>query len=55
MLGENDDHQVYNQAAAQQSVTFAQQNHVGLPAFRDATRDANVCTGGSPATCTNIP
>ncbi|MEV7025086.1 carbohydrate binding domain-containing protein, partial [Kitasatospora sp. NPDC093558] len=54
MIGENDDHQVYNQAAAQQLVTFAQQNHLGLLAFWDATRDANACTG-SLAKCTNIP
>ncbi|MFF2078884.1 carbohydrate binding domain-containing protein [Kitasatospora sp. NPDC058162] len=55
MIGENDDHQIYNQAAAQQLVTFAQQNHLGLLAFWDATRDANACTGGSLAKCTNIP
>ncbi|WP_078860003.1 carbohydrate binding domain-containing protein [Streptomyces rubellomurinus] len=55
MLGENDDHQVYDQAAAQQLVTFATQNHLGLLAFWDATRDANACTGGSLAKCTNIP
>ncbi|MFJ9776272.1 carbohydrate binding domain-containing protein [Kitasatospora sp. NPDC101157] len=55
MIGENDDHQVYNQAAAQQLVTFAKQHHLGLLAFWDATRDANACTGGSLAKCTNIP
>ncbi|MFD5464027.1 carbohydrate binding domain-containing protein [Kitasatospora sp. NPDC127059] len=54
MIGENDDHQIYNQAAAQQLVTFAKQNHLGLLAFWDATRDANACTG-SLAKCTNIP
>ncbi|MFD7452043.1 carbohydrate binding domain-containing protein [Kitasatospora sp. NPDC059827] len=53
MIGENDDHQIYNQAAAQQLTTFAQQNHLGLLAFWDATRDANACTG-SLAKCTNI-
>ncbi|MEU4301415.1 carbohydrate binding domain-containing protein [Kitasatospora aureofaciens] len=55
MIGENDDHQIYNQAAAQQLVTFAKQNHLGLLAFWDATRDANACTGGSLAKCTNVP
>ncbi|MFJ9691710.1 carbohydrate binding domain-containing protein [Kitasatospora sp. NPDC101183] len=55
MIGENDDHQIYNQAAAQQLVTFAKQNHLGLLAFWDSTRDANACTGGSLAKCTNIP
>ncbi len=55
MIGENDDHQIYNQAAAQQLVAFARQNHLGLLAFWDATRDANACTGGSLAKCTNIP
>ncbi|WBP89652.1 carbohydrate binding domain-containing protein [Kitasatospora cathayae] len=55
MIGENDDHQIYDQAAAQRLVTFAQQNHLGLLAFWDATRDANACTGGSLAKCTNIP
>ncbi|MBV2153334.1 carbohydrate binding domain-containing protein [Kitasatospora sp. SUK 42] len=54
MIGENDDHQIYNQAAAQQLVTFAKQNHLGLLAFWDATRDANACTGGSLSKCTNI-
>ncbi|MFI9324027.1 carbohydrate binding domain-containing protein [Kitasatospora aureofaciens] len=55
MIGENDDHQIYNQAATQQLVTFASQNHLGLLAFWDATRDANACTGGSLAKCTNVP
>lgn len=55
MIGENDDHQIYDQAAAQQLVTFAKQNHLGLLAFWDATRDANACTGGSLAKCTNVP
>ncbi|MFF0414407.1 carbohydrate binding domain-containing protein [Kitasatospora sp. NPDC004745] len=55
MLGENDDHQIYNQAAAQQLVNFAKQNHLGMLAFWDATRDANACTGGSLSKCTNIP
>ncbi|WP_316520499.1 carbohydrate binding domain-containing protein [Kitasatospora brasiliensis] len=55
MIGENDDHQIYNQADAQQLVDFARQNHIGMLAFWDATRDANACTGGSLSKCTNIP
>ncbi|MFE4362069.1 carbohydrate binding domain-containing protein [Kitasatospora sp. NPDC056800] len=55
MIGENDDHQVYNQADAQQLVAFARQNHLGMLSFWDATRDANACTGGSLSKCTNIP
>ncbi|WP_327676100.1 carbohydrate binding domain-containing protein [Kitasatospora sp. NBC_00458] len=54
MIGENDDHQVYNQADAQQLVAFARQHHLGTLAFWDATRDANACTGGL-FKCTNIP
>ncbi|MFB7473026.1 carbohydrate binding domain-containing protein [Kitasatospora sp. NPDC056184] len=55
MLGENDDHQIYNQADAQQLVAFARQHHLGTLAFWDATRDANACTGGGLFKCTNIP
>ncbi|MFJ6137594.1 carbohydrate binding domain-containing protein [Kitasatospora sp. NPDC092286] len=54
MIGENDDHQIYNQADAQQLVSFAQQHHLGALAFWDATRDANACTGAL-FKCTNIP
>ncbi|MFB7380077.1 carbohydrate binding domain-containing protein [Kitasatospora purpeofusca] len=54
MIGENDDHQIYNQADAQQLVAFARQHHLGELAFWDATRDANACTGGL-FKCTNIP
>ncbi|MFD0279668.1 carbohydrate binding domain-containing protein [Kitasatospora sp. NPDC127111] len=54
MIGENDDHQVYNQADAQQLVAFARQHHLGELAFWDATRDANACTGAL-FKCTNIP
>ncbi|MFD9127322.1 carbohydrate binding domain-containing protein [Kitasatospora sp. NPDC059571] len=53
MLGENDDHGVYNQADAQQLVTFAQQHHLGMLAFWELGRDANACTGALYK-CTNI-
>ncbi|MGW4894607.1 carbohydrate binding domain-containing protein [Kitasatospora sp. NPDC004240] len=53
MIGENDDHQVYNQADAQQLVAFAEQHHLGMLAYWDTTRDANACTG-SLFKCTNI-
>ncbi|MDH6123913.1 carbohydrate binding domain-containing protein [Kitasatospora sp. GP82] len=54
MLGENDDHNIYNQAAAQQLVSFAQQHHLGELAFWEMTRDAAACTGAL-FKCTNIP
>ncbi|MED7948309.1 carbohydrate binding domain-containing protein [Kitasatospora sp. NPDC058201] len=54
MIGENDDHQVYDQADARQLVAFARQHHLGMLSFWDATRDANACTGGL-FKCTNIP
>ncbi|GGV36374.1 hypothetical protein GCM10010495_61830 [Kitasatospora herbaricolor] len=53
MIGENDDHQIYNQADAQQLVSFAKSHHLGVLAFWDATRDANACTGALYK-CTNI-
>lgn len=53
MIGENDDHQIYNQADAQQLVSFAKLHHLGMLAFWDATRDANACTGALYK-CTNI-
>jgi len=54
MLGENDDHQIYNQADAQQLVSFAKQHHLGVLAFWEMSRDANACTGALYK-CTNIP
>ncbi|WP_371482515.1 carbohydrate binding domain-containing protein [Kitasatospora sp. NBC_00315] len=53
MIGENDDHQIYDQADARQLVAFAKQHHLGVLAFWDATRDANACTGALYK-CTNI-
>ncbi len=53
MLGQNDDGQIYNQAAARQLVTFAQQHHLGELAFWETTRDANACMGALYK-CTNI-
>ncbi|MFJ1707242.1 carbohydrate binding domain-containing protein [Kitasatospora sp. NPDC088346] len=53
MLGENDDHGVYNQADAQQLVAFARQHHLGMLGFWEMTRDAAACTGPLYK-CTNI-
>lgn len=53
MLGQNDDGRVYDQADARQLVTFAQQNHVGMLAFWEMTRDRNACNGALYM-CTNI-
>ncbi|MFJ6384374.1 hypothetical protein ACIQI7_30755 [Kitasatospora sp. NPDC092039] len=55
MVGENDDHQVYDQADARQLLAFARRYHLGMLSFRDATRDADACTGGPLSTCTDIP
>jgi chitinase len=55
MIGENDDHQVFGLAAAQQLVAFAQQHHLGELAFWEMGRDANACTGGALYKCTNVP
>ncbi|GAB3977873.1 hypothetical protein GCM10029978_068970 [Actinoallomurus acanthiterrae] len=54
MLGQNDDHNVYNQDDARQLVTFAKQHHLGMLAFWEETRDRNACTGALYQ-CTNIP
>ena len=54
MLGENDDHSVYDQGDAQQLVTFAGQHHVGGLGFWEETRDRNACTGALYQ-CTNVP
>lgn len=53
MLGENDDHGVYNQGDAQQLVAFAKQHHLGMLGFWEMTRDAAACTGPLYK-CTNI-
>jgi hypothetical protein len=54
MLGENDDHGIYDQNDARQLVSFAQQHHLGELAFWEETRDRNACTGALYS-CTNIP
>ncbi|MGV9314179.1 cellulose binding domain-containing protein [Streptomyces sp. NPDC003691] len=54
MIGENDDHQIYDQADARQLVTFARSRNLGMIAFWDVTRDRNACTGNL-SLCTNIP
>lgn len=54
MLGENDDHQIYDQADARQLVAFAQEKKLGMLSFWDITRDRNACTGNL-SLCTNIP
>jgi hypothetical protein len=53
MLGQNDDSHVYDQADARQLVAFAQQQHLGMLAFWEMTRDRNACTGAL-FMCTNI-
>ncbi|MEV4612745.1 carbohydrate binding domain-containing protein [Kitasatospora sp. NPDC049258] len=53
MLGENDDHGVFNQGDAQQLVTFAKQHHLGMLGFWEMTRDAAACTGPLYK-CTNV-
>lgn len=54
MLGENDDHNIYNQDDARQLVAFAKQHHLGELAFWEETRDRNACTGATYK-CTNVP
>ncbi|WP_329129288.1 cellulose binding domain-containing protein [Streptomyces sp. NBC_01476] len=53
MLGQNDDGHIYNQADAQQLVTFARSKHLGMLSFWEEGRDANACTGALYK-CTNI-
>jgi Cellulose binding domain len=53
MLGQNDDGHIYDQVDARQLVTFAQQQHLGMLAFWEMTRDRNACTGALYM-CTNI-
>ncbi|MEK8170277.1 hypothetical protein NKH77_12640 [Streptomyces sp. M19] len=54
MLGQNDDGHVYDQADARQLVSFAQDRHLGLLSFWEATRDRNACNGALYM-CTNVP
>ncbi|MFF9788518.1 MULTISPECIES: hypothetical protein [Streptomyces] len=42
MLGENDDHEIYNQAAA---LRQAAPRHLGMLAFWEENRDANARSG----------
>jgi hypothetical protein len=53
MLGQNDDGHVFDQTAARQLVSFAQQHHLGELAFWEVTRDRNACTGALYM-CTNV-
>jgi hypothetical protein len=54
MLGENDDHAIYNQDDAKQLTAFATQNGIGYLGFWEVNRDKNACTGAL-FSCTNIP
>ena len=54
MLGENDDHAIYNQDDAKQLVAFAKENGVGYLGFWELNRDLHACTGAL-FSCTNIP
>jgi chitinase len=53
MLGQNDDGGIFTLAGAQQLVTFAQTNHLGMLSFWEETRDRNACTGAL-FMCTNV-
>ncbi|MFF2022999.1 cellulose binding domain-containing protein [Streptomyces sp. NPDC058171] len=55
MLGENDDHRIYDQQDARQLVEFARTRKLGMLSFWDVTRDRNACTNGHLSLCTNIP
>jgi hypothetical protein len=54
MLGENDDHAIYNQDDAKQLAAFATQNGLGYLGFWEVNRDKNACTGAL-FSCTNVP
>jgi hypothetical protein len=54
MLGENDDHHVFDQADTSQLVAFGQSKHIGMLSFWEMTRDRNACTGATYS-CTNVP
>ncbi|MDT4987956.1 MAG: hypothetical protein QOI74_2050, partial [Micromonosporaceae bacterium] len=53
MLGQNDDGGIFTLAGAQQLVTFAQTNHLGMLSYWEETRDRNACTGAL-FMCTNV-
>lgn len=54
MLGQNDDHGVFNQSDARDLVAFAGANHVGYLSFWETNRDKNACNGAL-FQCTNVP
>jgi hypothetical protein len=54
MLGQNDDHHVYDQSDLSQLVSFAGSKHIGMLSFWEMTRDRNACTGATYQ-CTNVP
>jgi hypothetical protein len=54
MLGENDDHAIFDLDDARQLVAFARANGVGYLGFWELNRDKNACTGAL-FQCTNIP
>ncbi len=53
MLGQNDDGHVFDFGDANQLVTLAKTNHLGMLAFWEMTRDRNACTGALYQ-CTNV-
>jgi hypothetical protein len=54
MLGENDDHHVFDQSDTSELVSFGQSKHIGMLSFWEMTRDRNACTGATYS-CTNVP
>jgi hypothetical protein len=53
MLGQNDDGGIFTLAGAQQLVSSAQTNHMGMLSYWEETRDRNACTGAL-FMCTNV-